>query len=255
MNLFRRRCPTQPHLAQSPGGVADVPVLGRSTACPITGTWCIWAAARWAVPALVIAEATAVSAQGRISPQDAGLWNQAQQDAWQPITAFIKAQGAVAGVQLAHAGRKASTQRPWEGDGPVPAGRGRLADRGAVGVAVRQRLAHAAGTGRGRHRGGRSPISVPRPQRALAAGFELIELHAAHGYLLHQFLSPLSNQRTDGYGGSFENRTRIVREVVTAVREVWPAELPLWLRISATDWARRGRAAGISSRACSWRSR
>lgn len=184
----------------------------------------------------VIAEATAVSAQGRISPQDTGLWNQAQMEAWQPITRFIKAHGAVAGVQLAHAGRKASTLRPWEGQGPVPAGQGdwlTVAPSALpfdTGWNLPQALDEA---------GIQAVIADFRAaaQRALAAGFELIELHAAHGYLLHQFLSPLSNQRDDRYGGSFENRSRIVREVVTAVREVWPAELPVWLRISATDWA------------------
>ena len=189
--------------------------------------------------ALVIAEASAVSAQGRISPQDTGLWNQAQLEAWQPITRFIKAQGAIAGVQLAHAGRKASTLRPWEGHGPVPAGQG---DWLAVapsalpfdnGWHTPQALDEA---------GIQAVIADFRAaaQRALAADFELVELHAAHGYLLHQFLSPLSNRRDDRYGGSFENRTRLVREVVTAVREAWPAELPLWLRISATDWADQG---------------
>ena len=189
--------------------------------------------------ALVIAEASAVSAQGRISPQDTGLWNQAQLEAWQPITRFIKAQGAIAGVQLAHAGRKASTLRPWEGHGPVPAGQG---DWLAVapsalpfdnGWHTPQALDEA---------GIQAVIAEFRAaaQRALAADFELVELHAAHGYLLHQFLSPLSNRRDDRYGGSFENRTRLVREVVTAVREAWPAELPLWLRISATDWADQG---------------
>ena len=189
--------------------------------------------------ALVIAEASAVSAQGRISPQDTGLWNQAQLEAWQPITRFIKAQGAIAGVQLAHAGRKASTLRPWEGHGPVPAGQG---DWLAVapsalpfdnGWHTPQALDEA---------GIQAVIADFRAaaQRALAADFELVELHAAHGYLLHQFLSPLSNRRDDRYGGSFENRTRLVCEVVTAVREAWPAELPLWLRISATDWADQG---------------
>jgi 2,4-dienoyl-CoA reductase-like NADH-dependent reductase (Old Yellow Enzyme family) len=187
----------------------------------------------------VIAEATAVSAQGRISPQDAGLWNQAQVEAWQPIARFIKSQGAVAGVQLAHAGRKASTLRPWEGQGPVPAGQGDwqtvapsvlpfdtgwnvplALDEAGIAVVIADFRATA--------------------QRALAAGFELIELHAAHGYLLHQFLSPLSNRRCDSYGGSFDNRSRLVREVVGAVREVWPDELPLWLRVSATDWADEG---------------
>ena len=184
----------------------------------------------------VIAEATAVSAQGRISPQDTGLWNRAQVDAWQPITRFIKAQGAVAGVQLAHAGRKASTLRPWDGHGPVPPGQGdwlTVAPSALPfdsGWNVPQALDEA---------GLQALLADFRSsaQRALVAGFELIELHAAHGYLLHQFLSPLSNRRNDRYGGSFENRTRLVREVIAAVRDVWPAELPLWLRLSATDWA------------------
>ena len=187
----------------------------------------------------VIAEATAVSAQGRISPQDTGLWNQAQLEAWRPITRFIKAHGAMAGVQLAHAGRKASTLRPWDGHGPVPAGQGdwlTVAPSALpfdTGWNLPQALDEA---------GIQTVIADFRAaaQRALAAGFELVELHAAHGYLLHQFLSPLSNQRSDRYGGSFENRSRLVREVVIAVREVWPAELPLWLRISATDWADQG---------------
>jgi 2,4-dienoyl-CoA reductase-like NADH-dependent reductase (Old Yellow Enzyme family) len=186
--------------------------------------------------AVVITEAAAVSAQGRISPQDAGLWNQAQQDAWMPITAFIKSQGAIAGVQLAHAGRKGSTLRPWDGHGSVPAGAGDWETVAPSALAfdtgwqVPQALDEV---------GIKAVIADFRASAvlALAAGFELIEVHAAHGYLLHQFLSPLSNQRTDQYGGSFENRTRLVREVITAVREVWPAALPLWLRISATDWA------------------
>jgi 2,4-dienoyl-CoA reductase-like NADH-dependent reductase (Old Yellow Enzyme family) len=189
--------------------------------------------------AAVIAEATAVSAEGRISPGDTGIWNDAQVAAWQPIIAFIAAQGAIPGVQLAHAGRKASAQRPWDGGGALAAEQGAWTtvapsalpfDAGwhtpvALGAAgIRQVIADfRAGT-----------------QRALAAGFKLIELHAAHGYLLHQFLSPLSNRRDDEYGGSFENRTRLLREVVAAVREAWPAELPLWLRISATDWAEGG---------------
>lgn len=187
----------------------------------------------------VIAEATAVSAQGRISPQDTGLWNQAQLDAWRPITRFIKAHGAMAGVQLAHAGRKASTLRPWDGHGPVPAGQGDwlTVAPSALPFDAGWNLPQALDDA-----GIQAVIADFRAaaQRALAAGFELIELHAAHGYLLHQFLSPLSNQRTDRYGGSFENRSRLVREVVIAVREVWPSELPLWLRISATDWADQG---------------
>lgn len=187
----------------------------------------------------VVAEATAVSAQGRISPQDTGLWNQAQVEAWQPITRFIKAHGAVAGVQLAHAGRKASTLRPWEGHGPVPAGQGdwRIVAPSALPFDSDWQVPQALDEA-----GIQAVIADFREatRRALAAGFNLIEVHAAHGYLLHQFLSPLSNRRDDRYGGSFENRTRLVREVVAAVREAWPADLPLWLRISATDWADGG---------------
>ncbi|MGP1665840.1 MAG: oxidoreductase, partial [Rhodanobacter sp.] len=159
--------------------------------------------------------------------------------AWQPIARFIKEQGAVAGVQLAHAGRKASTLRPWDGHGPVPAGQGNWLTVAPsalpfdAGWPTPQALDEVAIQG---------VIADFRAaaQRALDAGFQLVELHAAHGYLLHQFLSPLSNRRDDGYGGSFDNRTRLLREVVIAVREVWPDELPLWLRISATDWADEG---------------
>ena len=189
--------------------------------------------------ALVIAEATAVSAQGRISPQDTGLWNDAQLQAWQPITRFIRSQGAIAGMQLAHAGRKASTLRPWDGHGPLPPGQGdwlTVAPSALpfdAGWPAPQALDEA---------GIRNVVADFRAaaERAIAAGFQLVEIHAAHGYLLHQFLSPLSNRRDDRYGGSFENRTRLVREVIAAVREVWPAELPLWLRVSATDWADEG---------------
>jgi 2,4-dienoyl-CoA reductase-like NADH-dependent reductase (Old Yellow Enzyme family) len=189
--------------------------------------------------ALVITEATAVSAEGRISPSDTGLWNDAQRAAWQPIARFIRGQGAVAGVQLAHAGRKASAQRPWEGGGPLPTGQGDWTTVAPSALPFDQ----------GWHTpqaldvdGLRKVVADFRAaaERALAAGFQLVEIHAAHGYLLHQFLSPLSNRRSDDYGGSFENRTRLVREVIAAVREVWPAELPLWLRISATDWAEGG---------------
>jgi 2,4-dienoyl-CoA reductase-like NADH-dependent reductase (Old Yellow Enzyme family) len=189
--------------------------------------------------AAVLAEATAVSAEGRISPQDTGLWNEAQLAAWQPIAAFVAAHGAVPGVQLAHAGRKASTQRPWEGGGPLAAAQGAWTTLAPSAVPfddgwhVPQAL-DAAGL--------RQVVADFRAaaQRALAAGFQLIELHGAHGYLLHQFLSPLSNRRDDDYGGSFGNRTRLLREVAAAVREVWPERLPLWLRISATDWADGG---------------
>ena len=184
----------------------------------------------------VLAEATAISAPGRISPSDTGLWNDAQMHAWQPIARFITAHGAVAGMQLAHAGRKASTWRPWEGHGALPV------DHGAWPTIAPSALpfyTDAPAPDALDAAGIRGVIADFRAaaQRALTAGFELLELHAAHGYLLHQFLSPLSNQRSDEYGGSFVNRTRLVREVVAAVREVWPERLPLWMRISATDWA------------------
>jgi 2,4-dienoyl-CoA reductase-like NADH-dependent reductase (Old Yellow Enzyme family) len=183
----------------------------------------------------VLAEATAVTADGRISPADTGLWNDAQAAAWRPIARFIKAQGAVAGMQLAHAGRKASTRVPWEGHGPVPATE-------AWPTVAPSALAFDAGWPVPLAldpAGIRAVVAAFRAaaQRTLDAGFDLLELHAAHGYLLHQFLSPLSNHRDDAYGGSFDNRTRLVREVVTAVREVWPERLPLWMRVSATDWA------------------
>ena len=187
--------------------------------------------------ALVIAEATAVSAEGRISAHDVGLWNDAQRDAWRPITRFIDSQGAVAGVRLAHAGRKASAQRPWEGGGPLTEGAWTTVAPSAIPL----------------DDGWHTPVALDQAglrkvvddfrraaERALTAGFRLVEIHGAHGYLLHQFLSPLSNRRDDAYGGSFENRTRLLREVVSAVREVWPAELPLWVRISATDWHEGG---------------
>jgi 2,4-dienoyl-CoA reductase-like NADH-dependent reductase (Old Yellow Enzyme family) len=189
--------------------------------------------------ATVVAEATAVSPEGRISPGDTGIWNDAQVAAWQPVTAFIQGQHAIAGVQLAHAGRKASAQRPWEGGGPLPVGQGDWATVAPSAIPfdkgwhTPQALDEA---------GLRKVVGDFRAAagRALAAGFQLVEVHAAHGYLLHQFLSPLSNHRTDAWGGSYENRTRLVREVLGAVRDVWPETLPLWLRISATDWADGG---------------
>ncbi len=184
---------------------------------------------------LIIAEATAVSAEGRISAQDVGLWNDAQRDAWKPITGFVREHGAIAGVQLAHAGRKASVHQPWMGGGPLGEGEGAWHTFAPSAVPFdRDWHTPVALDGAGI----KAVIDDFRAAaiRALDAGFQLIEVHAAHGYLLHQFLSPLSNLRDDAYGGSFENRTRLVREVLVAVREVWPESLPLWLRISATDW-------------------
>jgi 2,4-dienoyl-CoA reductase-like NADH-dependent reductase (Old Yellow Enzyme family) len=189
--------------------------------------------------AAVIAEATAVSAEGRISAHDTGIWNDTQVQAWQPIAAFIAEQGAIPGVQLAHAGRKASVSRPWEGGSALSAEQGAWQTVAPSAIPFDKhwhapQALDAAGI--------RKVVADFRAAavRAREAGFKLIELHGAHGYLLHQFMSPLSNHRDDEYGGSFENRTRLVREVITAVRDVWPAALPLWLRISATDWAEGG---------------
>ncbi len=190
--------------------------------------------------ALVFTEASAVTPEGRISPQDLGIWKDEHVPGLLPIVRFIESQGAVAGMQLAHAGRKASVARPWEGG-------------------------RALAPGEGGYRPIYAPSAIPfRPDdpvpeeldekgiarivrafadaaaRALSAGFRVIELHAAHGYLLHEFLSPLSNRRTDAYGGSFEGRTRIVREVVRAVRSRWPERLPLFLRLSVNDWVEGG---------------
>ena len=188
----------------------------------------------------VITEATAVTADGRISPQDLGIWDDAHVEPLARIFHFIEQHGAVPGMQLAHAGRKASTARPWAGGGPVS-----VAEGGWSPIHAPSALAFTDGW------------QVPSPmslddigrivrafgdaaRRLLAAGGKIVELHAAHGYLLHEFLSPLSNRRTDEYGGSFDNRVRFLLEVTDAVRRVWPDALPLFIRISATDWSDEG---------------
>ena len=189
--------------------------------------------------ALVMGEATAVQAIGRISPSDTGLYLDSQADAWRPVVEFIHTQGARAGIQLAHAGRKGSTAAPWLGGAPVA-----LKDGGWIPVAP---SALAFDTG----------YPVPKAlgveeighivddfqgaaKRALRVGFDVVEIHAAHGYLLHEFASPLSNKRTDEYGGAFENRIRFGLRVTQAVREVWPENQPVFVRISATDWKEGG---------------
>ncbi len=190
--------------------------------------------------ALVICEATAVTADGRISPQDAGLWNDAQIEPLARINRFITAYGAVPGIQLGHAGRKASTQRPWEGNGQVSEAQGGWLPVGPSARAFRpdsERAPHALSR---EEIAGIVDAFRVAAGRALTAGYRWLELHGAHGYLAHQFLSPLSNERTDEYGGSFENRVRFTREVTRAVRGVWPESLPLTWRISATDWVEGG---------------
>jgi len=188
---------------------------------------------------LVMVEATAVSPEGRISPDDSGIWNDDHVAAFRPIARFIRENGAVPGIQLAHAGRKASCDLPWRGGGPLgPDARGwqPLApspEPFAPGHPLPRDLSPAdLDMVEGHFRAA--------ARRALAAGFQVVEIHMAHGYLLHEFLSPLSNLRTDDYGGSLENRLRFPLRVARAVREEWPAELPLFVRLSCVDWAESG---------------
>lgn len=190
--------------------------------------------------ALVIAEATAVEQRGQISPADLGLWKDDHIAPLARIAAFIRAQGAIPGIQLAHAGRKGSTSQPWQNGGAVILPQ----NGGWVPVAPSPIPFHEHGL---------APTELSTDEicrivtafgkaaaRALDAGFQVVEIHGAHGYLLDEFLSPLANHRTDAYGGCFENRIRIVLEVVKAIRKVWPDSLPLFLRISATDWVEGG---------------
>jgi 2,4-dienoyl-CoA reductase-like NADH-dependent reductase (Old Yellow Enzyme family) len=189
---------------------------------------------------LVLTEATAILPEGRISPQDLGIWSNDHIEPLARIVRFIHEQGSAAGMQLAHAGRKASTYRPWEGQGKVPETEGgwkKVVAPSAVAFADHYPLPEAAS---------KQEIQAiveafaEGARRACESGFRVVEIHAAHGYLIHEFLSPLSNQRTDAYGGSFENRTRILREIVAAVRRAWPERAPVFVRISATEWVDGG---------------
>jgi 2,4-dienoyl-CoA reductase-like NADH-dependent reductase (Old Yellow Enzyme family) len=189
--------------------------------------------------ALVFTEAIHVEARGRITPWCLGLWNDAQRDALAPIAAFVEAAGAVPAIQLAHAGRKASITRPWEGSRPLDP------DQGGWSAIAPSSLPFADGF--------RAPVEMDRvlirevldawaaaARRAREAGFRVLEIHAAHGYLVHEFLSPLSNRRRDRYGGGLQGRIRFLLEVIDAVRGEWPASLPLFLRLSCTDWVEGG---------------
>ncbi|SMQ14519.1 2,4-dienoyl-CoA reductase [Streptomyces sp. Ag82_O1-12] len=211
---------------------------------PETGAPTDWHFAHYAARAtggtgLIIVEATAVSAQGRISPYDLGIWNDTQVDAFRRITRFLTAQGTVPAIQLAHAGRKASTDRPWKGGAPVgPDAHGwdsvapsplAFDDRHPAPAELTVDQIHDV-----------VEQFAAAARRALAAGFEVAEIHGAHGYLINEFLSPHSNHRTDAYGGSYENRTRFALEVVDAVRKVWPDDKPLFFRVSATEWLEDG---------------
>ncbi|MEO7157917.1 MAG: NADH:flavin oxidoreductase/NADH oxidase [Vicinamibacterales bacterium] len=189
---------------------------------------------------LVFTEATAVTPEGRISPEDLGIWKDDHVEMLSRIVRFVHAQGSVAGMQLAHAGRKGSTYRPWSGQGAVPAEQGgwsNVVAPSAVPFADDYPHPHEMSKG---DIASTVEAFASGASRARAAGFRVIEIHAAHGYLGHEFLSPLSNRRQDEYGGSFDNRTRFVREVTIAIRRVWPEQLPLFVRLSATDWTDGG---------------
>jgi 2,4-dienoyl-CoA reductase-like NADH-dependent reductase (Old Yellow Enzyme family) len=188
---------------------------------------------------LVVVEATAVTPEGRISPHDTGIWNDAQAGAFGRIASFISDQGAVPGIQLAHAGRKASTAQPWKGGGPIPPGEGGWQPVSASPIPFAE--------------GYPTPHELSKPEmnelvtryadaarRAAKAGFKALEIHMAHGYLLHQFLSPLSNTRNDEFGKTLEGRMEFPLQVAQAVRNTWPEDLPLSVRISATDWVEDG---------------
>ena len=189
--------------------------------------------------ALVMQEATAVSPEGRISPDDMGIWKDGHIEKLKQIARFIHEQGAVAGIQLAHAGRKASVHSPWKDGKQIKSNDGGWKAVAPSAIPF--------------HEGDESPLALDSngikkvindfkeaARRAVEVGYKVVEIHAAHGYLLHEFLSPLSNVRTDEYGGSFDNRIRLLLQVLDAVKEVWPASLPLFTRISATDWAEGG---------------
>jgi 2,4-dienoyl-CoA reductase-like NADH-dependent reductase (Old Yellow Enzyme family) len=190
--------------------------------------------------ALVITEATAVTPAGRISPRDTGIWNDAQRDAWRPIVDFIHSQGAAAGIQLAHAGRKGSTYPAWgyEQHGTVPPSEGGWETVAASATPFPGYDAPVALDFDGIN--AIVDAFTTAAVRALETGFDLLELHAAHGYLLHQFLSPLSNHRGDEYGGSLENRARLLLRIVRSIRETAGYDFPLLVRFSATDWTAGG---------------
>ena len=188
---------------------------------------------------LIFTEATAVSPEGRISPDDAGIWNDDQANAYKRITSFIKSQNSVPGIQLAHAGRKASTYSPWKGSGKVAVENGGWQTIAPSAIPFADNFPHPKEMDD-------NDIKLVIDQfkeaalRSIEAGFKVIELHFAHGYLVHEFCSPISNQRTDKYGGSLENRCRLAIEITKSVREVIPDGTPLFVRISSTDWVEGG---------------
>jgi 2,4-dienoyl-CoA reductase-like NADH-dependent reductase (Old Yellow Enzyme family) len=218
------------------------PMCQYSSRDGLANDWHLVQLGRFAVggAALVFTEANAVSADGRISPSDLGIWSDAHIEPLARVARFLKGQRSIPGTQLAHAGRKASTAEPWNG------GQGLSENQGGWRPIFAPSALPFSDTYP-------QPTALDKPgiqrvvqafadaaQRSLQAGFEVIEIHAAHGYLINEFLSPITNQRSDEYGGTLENRTRIVREIVENIRRVWPERLPLWMRVSATDYAPGG---------------
>lgn len=188
---------------------------------------------------LIITEATAVSPEGRITPDDLGLWKDEHIEKLKQIVSFIESQGCIAGVQLAHAGRKASNSSPWKGGRMLSEEQGGWQTVAADTTPFRPEEKPSVALDKAGIEKVKSAFKAAAV-RSLQVGFKVIEIHGAHGYLLHEFYSPLSNHRTDEYGGSFENRIRLLTEVVDAVKEVWPDTLPLFVRISASDWTEGG---------------
>ncbi|GHF65874.1 NADH:flavin oxidoreductase/NADH oxidase [Amycolatopsis bartoniae] len=223
-----------------PNRVWVSPMCQYSATDGLPGDWHLVHLGQFAVggAGLVMTEATAVSAVGRISPQDTGIWTGEQADAWRRITRFMHEQGAVTGIQLAHAGRKGSSRRPWEGTGSVPPEEGGWTPVGPTAEAFGEYVApHALSTEEVAEIPGQFAAAA---RRAVGAGFDVLELHFAHGYLVHQFLSPLSNAREDRYGGDFEGRARLALEITDAVRAEVGDAVPLFARLSATDWVDGG---------------
>ncbi len=198
---------------------------------------------------IVCTEAVHVAPRGRITAYDLGLWNDAQRDALARIAAFVAAQGAVPAIQLGHAGRKASVGRPWDGTGPVPPHKGGWTTVGPSEMAYAKGWPTPAALDAS---GIQSELDAlaQATRRAREAGFKIVELHAAHGYLIHQFYSPLSNDRTDAYGGSFDNRIRFLLDSLDAMRSEWPDDLPLFVRLSVSDWVEGGWTVKDSVRLC-----
>ena len=189
--------------------------------------------------ALIFSEAAAVMPNGRISPNDLGIWKDEHIEPLKRITTFLEAQGSVPGIQLAHAGRKSSVTQPWEGDRLI------TEENGGWTTVAPSAIPFSEDKSKPEELSKEGIAEIVRAfgaaaKRAVKAGYKVLEIHGAHGYLVNEFLSPLSNQRTDEYGGSFDNRTRFLLEVLAAIRTEWPDNLPIFLRISASDWAEGG---------------